>query len=112
MRIVIYEACLNPFAEELGPVMVQLTSLPLRVVEGVMHTESWAMIVKALEGTDDFTRVCHQIHNEAQQANVDRRRCSKFNTKCGQNVVVTVDKTAKNEWYCEGKYLIQNVPFF
>lgn len=75
MRIIISEACLSPFEdnpEESSPVMVQLTSLPLQVVEGVMHMESLLLMAKAVEGTDEFTRACNRIHIEAQQAKGNR----------------------------------------
>ena len=74
-RIIIFEDCLNPFAtkpEESEPIMKQAISLPLQVLGGTMHMEALSILAKSFEGTDEFTKVCGDIHYEAQKAKTNR----------------------------------------
>ena len=75
MRIIIFEECHNPFSsnpEESEPIMKQAISLPSHVLGGTMHMEAMTILAKSFEGSDEFTKVCGDIHYEAQKANANR----------------------------------------
>ena len=89
--------------------MAQAISLPLEVVEGHMHMEGLSVIAKAFEGSDEFTRICSQIHNEVQQAKGDRflrkRRASQ------DAVSMSSRRTQVVEEVCEGVPILAGEPY-